>query len=115
MSSNIQHLRFTVDDTNHGERIGKFLSKNYRHVIKSRARLHRAFKRNEITVNGETIEETKVLNKGDVVEIKYDDSEEEKTQMKSIPIRICYEDEYLAIVWKPSGQVCSCQFYGTLF
>ncbi|KAI8645279.1 S-adenosyl-L-methionine-dependent methyltransferase [Parasitella parasitica] len=47
---------------------------------------------------------TRRLKKGDVVEVKYDKSIEEANKMKIIPIRICYEDDYLAVVWKPSGQ-----------
>lgn len=104
-NSTPEQLKFTVDESSHDQRIGKFISKNYRNVVKSRVKLHRAFKRNEITVNGKPVEETRVLEKGDIVEIKYDDSIEETNKMQNIPIRVCFEDKYLAIAWKPSGQV----------
>lgn len=107
MSNTIEHLKFTVDDTSHDQRIGKFLSKNYKHIIKSRVKLHRAFKRNEITINGDPAEEARIMKKGDIVEIKYDNSIEETTSMQNIPIRVCYQDNEIAIVWKPSGQVCN--------
>jgi 23S rRNA-/tRNA-specific pseudouridylate synthase len=103
--SNINYLKVTVPESAQGQRIRRWLLVHYRSVAKSQKNLHRAFSRNEISVNGQPVEECRLLVKDDVVEIKYNKSIEEADKMKVIPIRICYEDAYLAVVWKPSGQV----------
>ncbi|KAI7906805.1 S-adenosyl-L-methionine-dependent methyltransferase [Cokeromyces recurvatus] len=100
----INYLKITVPETAEGERIGKYVLRNYREAVRSKVMLHRAFKRKEISVNGVPAEETRLLKTNDIIEVRYDTSVEEETKMKAIPIRICYEDDYLAVVWKPSGQ-----------
>ncbi|KAG1450457.1 hypothetical protein G6F46_006435 [Rhizopus delemar] len=101
---NEHHVKVIVPESAQDERIRKFISQNYRHIIKSKESIHRAFTRREITINGNPAEETRRLKAGDVVEIKYDKSIEEAERLQSIPIEVLYHDEYLAIVWKPSGQ-----------
>lgn len=105
---NEHHVKVIVPESAQDERIRKFISQNYRHIIKSKESIHRAFTRREITINGNPAEETRRLKAGDVVEIKYDKSIEEAERLQSIPIEVLYHDEYLAIVWKPSGQVHRC-------
>lgn len=102
---NISYLKVTVPEAAQGQRIRRWLLDHYRDVAKSKRNLHRAFSRQEITVNGRPVEECRLLSTGDVIEVKYDKSIEEADKMKVIPIRICYEDAHLAVVWKPSGQV----------
>ncbi|KAI9487489.1 MAG: S-adenosyl-L-methionine-dependent methyltransferase [Benjaminiella poitrasii] len=104
MEDKINYLKVIVSETAEGERIGKYVLRNYRDAVRSKLMLHRAFKRQEISVNGGPVEETRLLQKNDIIEIKYNTSIEEDNKIKIIPIRICYEDEYLAVVWKPSGQ-----------
>lgn len=104
---NISYLKVTVPEAAQGQRIRRWLLDHYRDVAKSKRNLHRAFSRQEITVNGRPVEECRLLAKDDVIEVKYDKSIEEADKMKVIPIRICYEDAHLAVVWKPSGQVNS--------
>lgn len=103
--NNISYLKVTVPESAQGQRIRRWLLLNHRDVVKSQRNLHRAFSRREITVNGEPVEECRLLSKNDVIEVKYDKSLEEAEKMKIIPIKICYEDSHLAVVWKPSGQV----------
>lgn len=103
--SHINYLKVTVPESAQGQRIRRWLLGNHRDITKSQKNLHRAFSRNEIYVNGKPVEECRLLIKDDVVEIKYNKSIEEAEKMKVIPIRICYEDTQLVVVWKPSGQV----------
>jgi 23S rRNA-/tRNA-specific pseudouridylate synthase len=105
MDKKINHLKVTIPESAHDQRIRKYLLQHYRSIVRSKENLHRAFARHEITVNGYAVEETRLLKTGDIVEVKYDKSKEEESKLKLIPIRICFEDNYLAIVWKPSGQV----------
>lgn len=104
-SNSINYLKVTIPVSAHDTRVRKYLLKHYRTVVRSKENLHRAFARHEITVNGRPVEETRMLKQGDVVEVKYDKSIEEANTLKAVPIRICYEDDHLAVVWKPSGQV----------
>ncbi|KAL7321690.1 hypothetical protein PS15m_001434 [Mucor circinelloides] len=103
-SDSINYLKVTIPLSAHDTRVRKYLLKHYRTVVRSKENLHRAFARHEITVNGRPVEETRMLKQGDVVEVKYDKSIEEANTLKAVPIRICYEDDHLAVVWKPSGQ-----------
>lgn len=105
MDKKINYLKVTIPESANDQRIRKYLVQHYRSVIRSKENLHRAFARHEITVNGRVVEETRLLKTGDIVEVKYDKSIEEESKIKLIPIKICYEDDHLAIVWKPSGQV----------
>ncbi|CAO3685440.1 unnamed protein product [Rhizopus stolonifer] len=98
------HVKVTVPESAHDMRVRKFISQNYRHIIKSKESIHRAFSRKEITINGSPTEETRKLNTGDIVEIKYDPTFEETKRLLAIPIETLYQDEHLAVVWKPSGQ-----------
>lgn len=102
---NISYLKVKVPESAQGQRIRRWLLDHYRSIAKSKKNLHKAFSRQEITVNGRPVEECRLLAANDVIEVKYNKSIEEAEKMKVIPIRICYEDAYLAIVWKPSGQV----------
>ncbi|KAG1472733.1 hypothetical protein G6F56_001360 [Rhizopus delemar] len=100
----IDHVKVTVPESAQDMRVRKFISQNYRHIIKSKESIHRAFSRKEITINGSPTEETRKLNTGDIVEIKYDPTFEETKRLLAIPIETLYQDEHLAVVWKPSGQ-----------
>lgn len=99
------HIKITVPESAQDLRIRKFIVQNYRHVFKSKENIHRAFNRKEISINGCPTEETRRLNTGDIIEINYDKSIEEAERLETIPIDILYQDEHLAVVWKPPGQV----------
>ncbi|RCH98547.1 hypothetical protein CU098_007226 [Rhizopus stolonifer] len=104
MSNTIIHLKITISEEFNNQRIRKFLLQHYRDIIQSKENLHRSFGRKEILVNGTPVEETRFLKTGDFVEVKYNKSIEESEKMNAIPVRVCYEDKHLAVVWKPSGQ-----------
>ncbi|KAI8387515.1 S-adenosyl-L-methionine-dependent methyltransferase [Blakeslea trispora] len=101
--ANVSYLKITVPNESDNQRIRKYLLQHHRDFFSSKENLHRSFVRKEISVNGVVFEETQFIKAGDIIEIKYDKHLEEARKIEAIPIRICYEDEHLAIVWKPSG------------
>lgn len=101
----IDYIKVTATASDENARVRKYILDNYRTVVKSKESLHRSFGRNEIIVNGQSVEETRLLKENDVLEIKFDNTFDENKMIQSVPVRICYQDEYLAIIWKPSGQV----------
>ncbi|KAG0171873.1 hypothetical protein DFQ29_008644 [Apophysomyces sp. BC1021] len=100
----INYLSTVVPVSDSNTRIKKWLLVHYRHVVKSKECVRRSFQRKEISVNGKVAEETRILVAGDVVEVRYDKSLEEQQRLKRIDIDIRFQDEHLAIVWKPAGQ-----------
>lgn len=111
MDETISYLKVVAPESAQGQRIRRWLLVNHREVAKTQKNLHRAFSRREISVNGEPVEECRLLAKDDVIEVKYDKSMEEAEKMKIIPIKVSYEDSHLAVVWKPSGQVIFMFFF----
>ncbi|KAI8148544.1 S-adenosyl-L-methionine-dependent methyltransferase [Fennellomyces sp. T-0311] len=100
----INYLKATVRDADGDTRIKKWLLKHYRHIVQSQECCRSAFKRKEVSVNGQLAEETRILRAGDVVEVRYDRGIVEREKLKAIPVDIRYEDEHMAIVWKAPGQ-----------
>ena len=101
----INYLKATVRDADADTRIKKWLLKHYRHIVQSQECCRSAFKRNEVSVNGQLAEETRILRAGDVVEVRYDRGIVERQKLKAIAVDIRYEDEHMAVVWKAPGQV----------
>lgn len=54
-------------------------------------------------VNGNLVKNYYVVNKGDIIEIDYNESLNEDFKANDIPLDILYEDEYLLIVNKPAN------------
>ncbi|KAI8985977.1 S-adenosyl-L-methionine-dependent methyltransferase [Pilobolus umbonatus] len=77
--SNKHDVRCVISSTENNKRARKYILEHYRHIIKSKEKLHQAFSRGEICVNGQPVEETRMLHE-------------------------VHQDDYLAIVVKPSGQ-----------
>ncbi|KAI9244186.1 S-adenosyl-L-methionine-dependent methyltransferase [Phascolomyces articulosus] len=99
----INYLKATVKDVDTNTRIKKWLLKHYRHIVQSQECCRRAFHRKEVSVNGQLAEETRILQAGDIVEVRYDQAIVEREKLKSIPVDIRYQDEHIAIVWKAPG------------
>lgn len=106
MADRINHLKVTVREADDGTRIIKWILRHYRHIVQSKENCKRAFKRGEITVNGQVVPETKLLHTNDIVEVKFDKGLVEREKLKAVNINIRYQDEHIAIVWKAAGQVC---------
>ncbi|KAF7729327.1 hypothetical protein EC973_004583 [Apophysomyces ossiformis] len=100
----INYVSAVVPPSDNNVRIKKWLLTHYRHAVKSKECVRRSFQRKEISVNGKVAEETRILTAGDVVEVRYDRSMEELERFKQVEMDVRYQDEHLAIVWKPAGQ-----------
>jgi len=69
----------------------------------SRSYIDRLIKSGHITVNGEEIKKSYLLEDGDVIEILIPPPRSKKLEPEPIPLKIVYEDEYLAVINKPPG------------
>lgn len=71
----------------------------------SRSQIKKAIEKEQILVNKKNVKASYILQIGDNVEISQDFFEEEENAVKekNIPLDIVYEDEYLAVINKPSG------------
>lgn len=105
INDKINYIKVTVSESDDNTRALKWLTHRYRHIVQSKECCKRSFRRQEITVNGEHVEETRILHTGDVVEVRYDRARVEQEKLRSVPVDIRYQDEDIAIVWKASGQV----------
>lgn len=72
----------------------------------------KAIKKGSIRLNGEIVESSRYLNENDSIELW--DLEENSPEPFPLDIEILYEDEHLAIVFKPSGLVTSGNLFRTL-
>ncbi|KAI9010994.1 S-adenosyl-L-methionine-dependent methyltransferase [Phycomyces nitens] len=100
----IKHFKDTVLASSDGVRAKKWLLAYHRDVVQSKENVHRSFKRREILVNGQPIEETRILREGDIVEVNYNQTIEDNTRMENVELDIRYQDKHLAVVWKAPGQ-----------
>ncbi|KAI7883009.1 S-adenosyl-L-methionine-dependent methyltransferase [Lichtheimia hyalospora FSU 10163] len=104
INDKINYIKVTISDEDDNTRALKWLTQHYRHIVQSKECCKRSFRRQEITVNGEPIEETRILHAGDVIEVRYDRARVEQEKLRSVPVDIRYQDEHIAIVWKAPGQ-----------
>ncbi|KAJ8656243.1 hypothetical protein O0I10_008037 [Lichtheimia ornata] len=104
INEKINYIKATVPEADDNTRALKWLTQHYRHIVQSKECCKRSFRRQEITVNGEHVEETRILHKGDVVEVRYDRARVEQEKLRQVPVDIRYQDEHIAIVWKAPGQ-----------
>ncbi len=94
---------FQVTEEHAGARLDVFLSA---HASVTRSRAGSLIKDGEVRVNGTA--ETKAgfsLRKGDQVEFIMPEPAPAHVEAQDIPLRIVYQDEDLAVVFKPSGMV----------
>lgn len=105
MPGTIIHVKTTVTAAAAGQRIRKWIMTHYRQVVTSRENAHQAFKRGEVTVNGQVSEETRILQENDQVEIHYNKTKEQLMKLKDVVLDIGYQDDQLAIIWKEPGMV----------
>lgn len=80
--------------------------------VPSKKRAKKAIKSGAIRLNEEIIETGRWIKKGDT--IKLFDLEETPPKVFAMKIDVIYEDDYLAIVWKPAGLKVSGNQYKTL-
>ena len=83
----------------------------------SRSKIQRMIESSDILVNSNEVKSSYVLKFGDEIFVNDDYSEEVDIVPENIPLDICYEDDYLLVVNKPSGMVVhpgAGNFSGTL-
>ena len=71
----------------------------------SRSKIQRMIDAEAILVNDTSIKSSYILHLGDEITIEEDYNEEIELVPENIPLDICYEDDYLLVVNKPSGMV----------
>lgn len=87
-----------------GMRLDKWLASHFPAL--SRESWKRSITGNLVSVNGNFVVPSRMLVAGDAVEVMIPTEEaDERPKAESIPIRILFEDEWLAVIDKPAGLV----------
>lgn len=88
-----------VDDT----RVDVYLTEVFPAL--SRTKIQRAIKQGHVTVNGETIQKSYIVEPGDTIEAHIPKPPPIEADPEPIPLDVVYEDEYLIVVNKSAGMV----------
>ncbi|KAG4104827.1 S-adenosyl-L-methionine-dependent methyltransferase [Neocallimastix lanati (nom. inval.)] len=102
-----------ITKVNDGVKVGPFIRNYFSHLIVSKSQCHLACKQGQVLVNGKTAKDFDVLHTGDVVKVTRK-MEETLKNKEGFKIDIRYEDDELAVVWKPSGTTLNNQLSNTL-
>lgn len=97
----MEEYELTADES--GERIDKFLSRNYENL--SRSYIQKLLKDGNIMVNKLAVKANYKIASGDVIQIRIPESEPLDILPENIPLDILYEDSDILIVNKPKGMV----------
>ena len=97
----MEEYELTADES--GERIDKFLSRNYENL--SRSYIQKLLKDGNIIVNKLAVKANYKIASGDVIHIRIPESEPLDILPENIPLDILYEDSDILIVNKPKGMV----------
>ncbi|RUS23305.1 S-adenosyl-L-methionine-dependent methyltransferase [Endogone sp. FLAS-F59071] len=103
MTERVELLKTIVPNDCNGFRALKYLTSRYRSTVGSKLRCQRSFRRGEVRINGDVAEETRILKKGDLVELRYDKDEDERQTLEKIDVKIIWEDEDVVVAWKIAG------------
>ena len=104
-------IELIVPDDTEGVRIDRFACDNFS-LVSSRNQARKALKRGELLLNGEVVESSRFVQAGDVVRLTKPPPSNHKVFECSIDV--VYEDEYIAVLDKPTGLVVSGNRYRTL-
>jgi 23S rRNA pseudouridine1911/1915/1917 synthase len=85
------------------ERIDRFLARQVGDL--SRSKIQTLIENAKITVNGELVRSSTLLNPGDKIVIEYPTPPPSRALPEPIPLDILYEDEYVIALCKPPGMV----------
>ena len=97
----MEEYELTADES--GERIDKFLSRNYENL--SRSYIQKLLKDGNIIVNKLAVKANYKIASGDVIHIRIPESEPLDILPENIPLDILYEDSDILIVNKQKGMV----------
>ncbi|NPB05789.1 MAG: RluA family pseudouridine synthase [Aquificae bacterium] len=97
-------LTFEVDAEKGGTRLDKFLSQAYPEL--SRSYLKDLIEEGFVKVDGETVKKpSKKVKAGQTVELFVPPPKELELKPEPLPLKVIYEDDDLAVVYKPPGMV----------
>lgn len=89
-----------------GDRLDVFLSESEELEGRSRSFIQKLIKEGKIAVNGKMKKAKYSVKPGDEIEVEIEEEEEDgKPEPQNIDLNIIYEDEDLAVVYKPQGMV----------
>lgn len=93
-----------IDPAHQGKvRLDKFLANQV--AVISRAQLQILIKQGAVTINGESTRASHVIQPGEVIDLDIPEKKPTDLIPQNLPVRIIYEDDYLAVVDKPPGLV----------
>ena len=102
MKTDKKKLASMVEEDSSGERLDKWLAAHLEDV--SRTRVQQLIEKEKVTVNGASSHVNYRVMSGDEVEVTGElQPPPLKAEAEDIPLDIVYEDEWLAIINKPSG------------
>ncbi|ORX49252.1 S-adenosyl-L-methionine-dependent methyltransferase [Piromyces finnis] len=102
-----------ITKENEGEKVGSFIRNYFSHLIISKSQSHLACKQGQVLINGKPARGFETLNAGDVVKVTRK-IEETLKYKEGFKVDIRYEDDEMAVVWKPSGTTLNNQLSSTL-
>jgi len=95
--------KFTVEQSQPGVRLDKFLGKKL--PAASRSALQRLIAKGHVRVNGQPAKSTHHPRAGEIIEIHWPEALPAKAQPEKIPLDILFEDKTLLVVNKAAGLV----------
>ena len=96
-------MRFQVEEAGAGRRLDVFLSEN---TELTRSRLEKLIKGGSVLVEDRVEKKPSfALKAGQWVELELPEVKEAKVEAENIPLPVVYQDDDLAVVFKPSGMV----------
>ncbi len=103
MSDEVSSLNFQIEAENAGKRLDAFLAGKI--ADWSRSRLKRLIDEGDVLVNESAVKSSHKLRQNDVIEVELTEAPIETFEPEDIPLKIIYEDEFLAVVNKKAGMV----------
>ena len=101
--TNDSNLIFTPEAGDIGKRLDAFLAENIEKW--SRSRLKKLIDDGDVLVNEKEAKASYKLSENDLIEIELSETPAQTFEPEDIPLNIVYEDEFLAVINKPSGMV----------
>jgi 23S rRNA pseudouridine1911/1915/1917 synthase len=95
--------QYTVKPEDEGLRIDRFLARTPE--LPSRTFVQKLLKNGRITVNGQIVKASYLLQAGDLVAVDFEAPAPPTVEAENIPLDILYEDQDLVVVNKPRGMV----------
>ena len=81
--------------------------------LPNRTRIKKAIKKGGVRLNGAVVETGRWVKPGDLIELF--DLGERPPKVFPMELEVVYEDEYLAVIWKPAGIIVSGNQYQTIY